>query len=507
MDDIVSTLHPAAAVFRTVIADELAMENNGFRHDAARLQPLLEHIQKIEMIGMVDGDVPTTVAEEEQDGEVVRVRPKWKVLSTVKLSDGAVEDDVDDYFNDGGADRSLSILSFPVATDVLQLKNLGMFGGVIVMLAGKKLGHFPQTIRSGRSGNICENSLVHINDDDTAILTIFVSDNICIRGELTGLTEEDIIEFREEEGNEPHLKFYIGRFLPSSPPGYEDEDEIRFRPPNSPIFKPTSIIMKITPNIQHTLQLIASTKESAEWEPDDTCPSEELRFSTIAALGTFEHKSLLIDNRTLKKQCSALMSIRDKLMVIHIADGDSVMRFSLGDGERTTDSKGNSLWSVRVGDKENSSMPVNNIRYTRVYLSGILLNQRGYFYTMEEPDWAEPDGPDDESLGIWIPFSPSVKVLAYFELSGRDEAETADILRNFRAKLGSAFFGEGMRYGDGTPVPTFPPTFKMTIREVKFSLASVEHVLNMVGLDEKLDLNENETVDRTHWEAAANLLG
>ena len=194
-------------------------------------------------------------------------------------------------------------------------------------------------------------------------------------------------------------------------------------------------------------------------------------------------------------------------MVIHIADGDSVMRFSLGDGERTTDSKGNSLWSVRVGDKENSSMPVNNIRYTRVYLSGIHLNQRGYFYTMEEPDWAEPDGPDDESLGIWIPFSPSVKVLAYFELSGRDEAETADILRNFRAKLGSAFFGEGMRYGDGTPVPTFPPTFKMTIREVKFSLASVEHVLNMVGLDEKLDLNENETVDRTHWEAAANLLG
>ena len=83
-------LHPAAAVFRSVILGEISSENKRLDKDVARLQPLLNHMQKVEVTATVGGGgLPIPVPG--GDGTQFEAPPVVnEIISTVKLSEGAI---------------------------------------------------------------------------------------------------------------------------------------------------------------------------------------------------------------------------------------------------------------------------------------------------------------------------------------------------------------------------------------------------------------------------------
>ena len=73
-------MHPAAAIFRTVLLNEISEENGSLMKDVERLQPLLNHLQKVEVIAHA-------VDEERHPGQLTLVK---QTISGLKLSDGEI---------------------------------------------------------------------------------------------------------------------------------------------------------------------------------------------------------------------------------------------------------------------------------------------------------------------------------------------------------------------------------------------------------------------------------
>ena len=71
-------IHPAAAIFRTVLLNEISEENGSLMKDVERLQPLLNHLQKVEVIAHA-------VDEERHPGQLTLVK---QTISGLKLSGG-----------------------------------------------------------------------------------------------------------------------------------------------------------------------------------------------------------------------------------------------------------------------------------------------------------------------------------------------------------------------------------------------------------------------------------
>ena len=71
-------MHPAAAIFRTVLLNEISEENGSLMKDVERLQPLLNHLQKVEVIAHA-------VDEERHPGQLTLVK---QTISGLKLSVG-----------------------------------------------------------------------------------------------------------------------------------------------------------------------------------------------------------------------------------------------------------------------------------------------------------------------------------------------------------------------------------------------------------------------------------
>ena len=180
----------AAIIFRNELIGEIGEENKRLKNDAARLQPLLDHIQKVDLIAvtneepieMISVPVPEnpdgTFALDRLAAHQPGVRPtQLKIISTVKLSQGSIASH--------GVDERLVI---PVVSsrDIL-VENLGFAGGIGINVANKRIGFFPLSFRRGtiNSMNIADSVIVHIaEEDDTAHLTIYISENVCIKGKL-----------------------------------------------------------------------------------------------------------------------------------------------------------------------------------------------------------------------------------------------------------------------------------------------------------------------------------
>ena len=180
----------AAIIFQNELLGEIGEENKRLKDDAARLQPLLDHIQKVDLIAVINEEpiemISVPVPENPDgtltlDGTADRqpgARPaQFETISTVKLSQGLIA---------GHGDDERLIIPVVSSHDIL-VENLGFAGGIGINVANKRIGFFPLSFRRGttNSMNIADSVIVHIaEEDDTAHLTIYISENVCIKGEL-----------------------------------------------------------------------------------------------------------------------------------------------------------------------------------------------------------------------------------------------------------------------------------------------------------------------------------
>ena len=388
-------LHPAAGIFLNVIAGEINAEKESLKQDVERLQPLLDHIQKVEVMGTVD-DGPIESNDVNRNGTVFReVSRDYRIISTVKLSQGTIVEDANDFHV---GER----LVIPIeSTHDLLLKNLGMFGGIGAFMADQSLGQFPDML-----SNWAENTDVTVDEDDRAYLTIFVSDYVSISGELSGLSNEDIIKFKGE-GAQGYLTNFINMgFL---------EGMFQAIPTTSsnPIFKPSSIAMDLNHNIRETLNMI---ERATKFNLDEMSPSDELRHLTVEALGDDEDKTSLDENRRLKLQRDALFDIREKVMRVDISHSNGKVSVSLRDGkvmQIPVNAEGDEepMWVIQLYEKENSIMTVNSIKDSLFSMFGIHFNTSTLLTNLRQGNGIVFPSRDIPFAGILIPYAPGVEVV------------------------------------------------------------------------------------------------
>lgn len=81
-------------------------------------------------------------------------------------------------------------------------------------------------------------------------------------------------------------------------------------------------------------------------------------------------------------------------------------------------------------------------------------------------------------IGTQIPLVHCTTVLACFQCDNLGKDKDASILENFHYIMQVAFFGN-LKFGDGSTVPSFPHTFKLTIQEVACSVPLIKHILEL----------------------------
>ena len=206
--------------------------------------------------------------------------------------------------------------------------------------------------------------MVISQDAGTPQLTIFVTPQFSIRGELKELWEEYLFEF--EEG----WHFNITLDVLTNVAGMS--------------FVLTLFSMGLAPTLRDTLDLIKRTLPSSVSSKDitvilhqeTTSPSQELCCLVLKSIGGENHKHLLEKDFRLKHQRDALLNVRaqsTKVDTFHgsIFHGSNTISISLDNGELITDAEGKPLWSINV----EGTMAVEDIGDSALSLSGIHLQE------------------------------------------------------------------------------------------------------------------------------------
>lgn len=442
-------LHPGAAVFRT----------------------LLDNLQKIEVIATVGGGEMNIT-----DGNRFQMSPSIiETISTLKLSQGEVQ------VSPSGED----MLVLPILSNKqLSLKHFGLNGGIGVNLGGNSLGFSGRSFNSRISCCINDSFIVLVGENDTATLTIFISESTYIVGDLDGLSNEDIIAIKEDpKGGGTTIMSYTMSMFDGQARG------------ECPTFTPNSIVMELSDTLKETLQTIGCVTKPKETLTD----SEKLREVTIAALGEEDHKKMLDDNMKLKAQHEALMKIRNLLLKVDISHNEGSFSFSLDEGEVSEDDEtGHPKWRIKVEGKEMSSIALIDLFSISLAISGTDVSQHMDRMNMVYSPTIL-NGENGFPLGMKIRLLDGVSAAGIFNWNAHSQDELSEMADDFRGKLRSSLMG-GNVYRDDVPIPMLPPTFKLRLLHIDFApdlLLSPN--LKMTGVGEELfsKIEQGEAVSAT----------
>ena len=473
-----ASLHPAASVFRDVVMSgmNLGCDNERLTEDISRLQPLLNYAQTIVITAVTDDEpfrsVRTTTNHGDGTMTIETTQPTMEVISTLSLSQGTIV-----VKDDGEEELTHPIKSAPP----ILLENMGSEGGIRFRLANVVF-----TYPGGYNGKF-SHSKVEISDDDTATLNITLSAYVSVQCQINGLTNEDIIAFREEQYDAN--RFDILHFL--SRDHWDSIWGITITPNDHRMFDtvtvtPISITMKIGPSLKTTLGYI--NKASSPAEHFDTCvgdaPADQLVDSTVMALGDDCHKTLLRGRRVLQARQNAFLSLQESLQTVEIHYSRNPwksLKFSLAHGRMKDFGEQSMRWHIYTkGD--DVSFPVNNIGNSLLSLSTGL---GGYECTIHGQ--MQIIGEDEERPSGLIyyyncqPWSrDGIAVIGSFDWSDLSDEELEEVEDCFEAKLRSIFWG--------SEDSVFPKTFKVNIRRVILSLSLLGSWIDGLVSGEIIDL-------------------
>ena len=469
MTEAKEQLHPGAAVFRTVLLNEISEENKSLGKYVESLQPLLDTLQKIEVQATVGGGEMNIT-----DGNFQMSPSIIETIATLKLSQGEVQ------VSPSGED----MLVLPILSNKqLSLKHFGLNGGIGVNLGGNSLGFSGRSFNSRISCCINDSFIVHVGENDTATLTIFISESTYIVGDLNGLSNEDIIAIKEDpKGGGTTIMSYTMSMFDGQARG------------ECPTFTPNSIVMELSDTLKETLQTMGCVSKPKE----TLTPSEKLREVSIAALGDEDHKKLLDDNMKLKAQHEALMKIRDLLLKVDISHNEGSFSFSLDEGEVSEDDEGQPKWRIKVEGKEMSSIALIDLFSISLSISGTDVSQH-----MDRMNMVySPTILNDENgfpLGMKIRLLNGISAAGIFNWNAHSQDELSEMADDFRGKLRSSLMG-GNVYRDDVPIPMLPPTFKLRLLHIDFApdLLLLPN-LKMTGVGEELfsKIEQGEAVSAT----------
>ena len=418
----------------------------------------LEYIQKITIEAPVD-DEPLSrriTTEVNDQGITVHRQPAVQLeeISKASLSEGTLLHDED-------GDK----LTFPLDSPPVLLENVGSVGGMRLCVANEVM-HFPLDFGRGHTA-------VSVADDDTATLTIFFSEEVSIICELNGLANEDLIAFKEGSYEAGRLTSML--VTPNIPrDGWTDMT--LSNQGEGVTVTPTLLTMDVTPTLRQTLDDIMKATISGRApvdESQDLSPSDELLGLTVEALGDDEQKHMLEDNRRFKLQRDALVRLKERVLTVELTHGGKSLMLSLDEGKLENFGDG-AKWCLRVEDKDNSSMVVNDIFSSIFSSSGTRLitgRTEGRVVLHDE---------DEFPWGLRVSYSswwPGIDMIGRFNWNSLIEDDLSTILdRNFYTNF--SFWGDNHR--------PFPDSFELDIVMIRFDPVLVLDVLTAVGLRDKL---------------------
>ena len=450
-------LHPAANVFRSVVMGDIGGDNARLKEEISQLQPLLEYMQKITIEAPVD-DEPLSrliTTEVNEHGTTIHRHPtvNLEVISKASLSEGTLLHDED------GDKMTFPIVSSPP----LLLENVGRVGGIRLSVTNEIM-HFPDFGRPGHTA-------VSVADDDTATLTIFLSEEVSILCELNGLANEDLLAFKEGSYKVGRLtSMLVMPFIPRD--GWTDMT--LSNQGEGVTVTPTLLTMDVTPTLRQTLDDIMKATISGRAPVEDLSPSDELLGLTVEALGDDEQKHMLEDNRRFKLQRDAIVRLKERVLTVELTHGGKSLKLSLDEGKFETFGDG-AKWCIRVEDKDNASMVVNDIASSTCSSSGNRLitgciEGRGMVLHDE----------DGSPWGLKVCYSTwwrsGIEFIGRFNWDALTDDDLSNILdRNFYVNLWNG--------GDNRP---FPESFELDIVMVRFHPVLVSYALTVAGLGDKL---------------------
>ena len=159
----------AAIVFCDELLGEISDENARLRDSIARIRPLLDHIQRVDLVAAINGKFifpfpygPPTEMEGGCD-----TTAKIGRIATVHFSDGIIQ-----------CHEEIDKLIIPVESSrEIMAMNLSMFGGIGLSIGKHSVGFYPES--SPRKA-----TAVRLTEDDEAELSVCISESICIKGNI-----------------------------------------------------------------------------------------------------------------------------------------------------------------------------------------------------------------------------------------------------------------------------------------------------------------------------------
>ena len=455
-------LHPAADVFRDVVLREISAENRALRDEVARLQPLLDYAQTVEVVGIVTDDASVAPHSPERadgpsDGANGAPAPATtvEVVATAQLGHGAVRVD----------DDGTRTLHVPIAaTRKLLLKhNLRCdfrahdARGIGARLAGKNLGTFP-------TEHVRLSAHVEVTDGDEVVVFFGITNELTIYGVVTDLSNEELVRFKQDPRN--HLAGYIRT-------GFERDNGHDDR--MSAAFTPTCLVLTVTSALGDTLEAIGRATAGAA-APGPTSPADELRRATMAAFGGDEHEEARRENARLKSQRDALRSVRGQTMRVDLEHSAGTLRFALDETEPLREEGGGVLYRYVVPDgTEGSAMAVSDIKLSSFLLSGTKLNLGDMFFLRRFRFEDIILGDDQRIDGLRIPYAPGIEARGRFNFGDLSQGVIEDIVPRFGQRIIASLSSV---WG-----PQFPPEFKLYLTEIRFGQDLVEHILKLDRTD------------------------
>ena len=160
---------PAAAiVFCDELLGEISEENARLRDSVACIRPILDYLQRVDIFAAVNEKFIYPIPPGPLVEGGCESTAKIEQIATVHLCDGIIQ-----------SHEEIDKLIIPVESSCeIMASNLSMFGGIGASIAKHSIGFFPDTT----SGRVADATAVGLTEDGEAELTVYISGNVCIKG-------------------------------------------------------------------------------------------------------------------------------------------------------------------------------------------------------------------------------------------------------------------------------------------------------------------------------------
>ena len=284
----------AATIFRDRILNDVGEENEKLVKENSRLQPLRDYLNRIEIRcggnGMEDDGVGDVIAATGFD------KAKFRL------------------FDDDNFEVHVRIECDPRPIAHYRAND----SEIRICTANYNIGQSPWIILS---------TVVKEGQDDEILVSIDISHNIHVIGEIKGVT-----------------------------------------------FTPTEIQINGTPELRETIEMLffpLPTKFSDSTslcidDVDAMTPNDELHQVTLGALGTNLHMQLLEENRKLKRENEKLHKIKARIGMVRISSSSGQVVISLEDGELVEDHDETLIWKIKLAEEDFPTLALERVDNTSI---------------------------------------------------------------------------------------------------------------------------------------------